>query len=68
MQQYDTTGNGALTREDMGTFIKETLYNDGFVTQRIPDALLQRKLDKVFGEFDIRGKGCINLREFFRFM
>ena len=68
MEQYDTTGTGNLNREDMGNFICDTIYNDGFCTQRIPAELLRRKLDKIYSEFDIRGKGVINLREMFRFM
>ena len=68
MEKYDTTGQNVLNREDMGKFICETIYNDGDCTQRIPNELLRRKLDKIFSEFDVRGKGVINLREMFKFM
>ena len=68
MEQYDTTGSNCLNREDMANFITETIYNDGYCTQRIPAELLRRKLDKIFSEFDVRGKGVINLREMFKFM
>ena len=68
MEQYDSSGKMVLDREDMGRFICETIYNDGFCTQRIPNELLKRKLDKIFSEFDARGKGHLNLREMFKFM
>ena len=68
MEIYDTTGQNVLNREDMGRFITETLHNDGDCTQRVPEELLRRRLDKIFSEFDVRGKGVINLKEMYKFM
>ena len=66
---YDSSERGeSLNRHDMGRFIKETIYSDGWCTERVTSELLNKHLDRIFAEFDVLNRGEIREKDLFRFM